>query len=220
MRAPATPAAFLAGLTTACVVLGPLASACNALSGVNDFAVVSEGGSHGGADAGRTDGSTQGEGGSFQDVGKGPADASPEPSEAMTSDAELLDVTVDADGQTDASVAADGAIDAPNGCETSAPACDGGCPTMHSNGLGQSFYDCLPLGTITMAQAFEACLALTGDAGACANDPVTCGAGDQVCTTASSDCACWRYNGTNAGKVGRSGSATCACLGSSAPAWN
>lgn len=45
-----------------------------------------------------------------------------------------------------------------NGCECAGTACcPGGCQTAHSNGMGQTFYDCNPTKTYTPATALEAC---------------------------------------------------------------
>src|SRR5262249_32831140 len=48
---------------------------------------------------------------------------------------------------------------AANGCECAGSMCCPGntCETVHSNGSGQNFYDCAPLGTIDQTQAMEAC---------------------------------------------------------------
>ncbi len=106
-----------------------------------------------------------------------------------------------------------------DGCAVGTPVCEAGCPTMHSDGLGQSFYDCVPLNTYTLTEALAACAAFTGHQDACANDPITCAAGDQVCSSGYSLCACWRYFGPNAGKVGGA-TPTCACPGSGAVSWH
>jgi hypothetical protein len=58
-----------------------------------------------------------------------------------------------------------------NGCECATPACCGGsCQTIHSDGVGQNFYDCNPLGTNTDAEATEACVAYALSVGGKASD--------------------------------------------------
>jgi hypothetical protein len=106
------------------------------------------------------------------------------------------------------------------GCAVATPVCDAGCPTAHSDGLGQTFYDCVPWGTLNEAQALEACTAYTGSATQCANDPIGCANADEVCTTGSSACVCWTYTGMHSGKVFASTTTTCSCYVGSAPSWN
>ncbi len=109
-----------------------------------------------------------------------------------------------------------------NGCECATPACCGtGCETTHSDGFGQSFYDCNPAGTYTSASALAACVAFAhGDASMC-SDNWTC-SGDSnnfVCfdpTNNSNDCTtCWGYAGANKGKV-----MLCECPWSATGPWN
>ncbi len=91
---------------------------------------------------------------------------------------------------------------------------------MHSNGLGQSYYDCTPLGTYNQAQATEACTAFTGNASLCTLDPIPCGGSNehQICSNGASTCGCWRYSGLNTGQV--NSNATCLCVPGTAPSWN
>src|SRR6185295_1610732 len=52
-----------------------------------------------------------------------------------------------------------------NGCECAGTGCCGAsCQISHSNGVGQTFYDCSPPGTYNQARATEACTAFTGSA--------------------------------------------------------
>jgi hypothetical protein len=194
---------------------------CNAISGIEDFTAQSEAGDTQ-ADATADHALPPGHG--RQDDGR--PDAS-----ATQGDSTPSEVGDDAplDGLADASDATRGgdAADAPNdgmatcGSRTcSTPfCCDGGCATAHANGLGQFFYDCMPPSTFDVTQAFGACVAFTGKMSECTNDPITCGGGDQVCSSGASMCACWRYNGTSPGHVLNTG-ATCQCLGSNSPTWN
>lgn len=216
--------------------VGTMGSACNALSGIGEFAVVSEAGTEG-SEAGASEGAVSVDGG-FSGAGEAAVDALAEAGDAdregdaiASGDGEsdatsgtgdgAADAPEDAGQTVDAAVDApsDAPSDAPGACGTSTITCSGSCPTMHFNGISQFFYDCVEAGTINLAQAFEACAAFAGDAGACTNDPITCAAGSQVCSSGYSSCACWRYIGTNAGKVGNSGSTTCNCLGSTSPTW-
>jgi hypothetical protein len=224
---------FSAGIAGA-ALLGALSFACNSLSGIGDFAVGGEGGSTAFPD-GQT---TTGEGSA-----DAPDDSSPE-QDATTSEGSTSDRATPPDSPHDASEAAveggDGAGPVSDGGDGGAGGdgaqpdagdagpdtgggtgpCDGGTPlVVHSNGLvGGTFTDCAPLGTYDLAQATEACLAYTGDAGACSVDPMACAQGDQVCGTVGSMCACWRYNGNQAGRY--TNATICSCIGSSSPTWN
>jgi hypothetical protein len=187
--------------------------ACNSLSGIDGLVVQPESAdTHGQSDAG---------GDALP--GDGSDDTGPRTEGTVDADHDAT-TSGDADADTDAaSQGGDGSADGPVDCGTLTCAtplcCDGGCASMHSNGLGQYFYDCAPLKTFNVMQAFAACTAFTGKMSLCTNDPITCGGGDQVCSSGASMCACWRYNGSNPGHVLNSG-ATCQCLGSVSPTWN
>ncbi|MHB1844228.1 MAG: hypothetical protein ACYCWW_05255 [Deltaproteobacteria bacterium] len=114
---------------------------------------------------------------------------------------------------------------AANGCECATPGCcsggsGGSCETIHSNGLGQSFYDCNPLGTYTAQAAAEAAAAWAPDGGA--ESSIHCGTGnptnlDTLCSQFVGSCACWGYANKVAGEVSGPG------LGCSCPtggSWN
>jgi hypothetical protein len=62
----------------------------------------------------------------------------------------------------------DSGLSADSGSVVDSGAVDSACatPVTHSNGLGQTWTDCVPLGTYNMTQAFMACEAATGAAGA------------------------------------------------------
>ena len=101
-----------------------------------------------------------------------------------------------------------------NGCECPTPTCCGaGCATTHSNGVGQSFYDCVDAGTYDQTQAAKACTAYTNNQFACslatctndAGDPLMCGNPD------GGGCACWAYGGSANGHVHLSGNTSCFC---------
>jgi hypothetical protein len=91
-----------------------------------------------------------------------------------------------------------------DGCECNAPACcDGGaCQSLHDNGLGQTFYDCTPLGEYNSALALKACTAYTGSAAQCASYPcLDPDSGPIICSAGAltKSCLCWSFGGTNAG---------------------
>jgi hypothetical protein len=93
---------------------------------------------------------------------------------------------------------------APNadGCECHTPSCcpSGVCQNAHSNGITQTWYDCVPLGTYTQAQAMAACTAFTGDSAQCTDAPVgICGPARGVCSSGASTCWCWTFAGSAAG---------------------
>ena len=104
-----------------------------------------------------------------------------------------------------------------DGCECSSPGCCGtGCQTTHSDGLGQSFYDCNATGSRNQAQAQEACTAYTGNASACTpsidllrhpdREPLHRHERPSRCAaTAGGKCYCWQYSGQNPGKVDAEG---------------
>lgn len=107
-----------------------------------------------------------------------------------------------------------------DGCECATPSCCGtSCATTHSNGVGQSYYDCVSQGTFNSTQATEACSAYTTSACGTAS---CAGAGSNlvVCGTANGVCVCWDYSGTNSGHVHASLNSTCYCPSSSDPSWN
>ena len=110
------------------------------------------------------------------------------------------------------------------GCECATPGCCAGnsCQTTHSNGVGQSFYDCLPLDTFNQTQALAACTAFTGNQAQCTGAgclaPDGGPSGNVVCSSASpTDCVCWQYDAPFAGRYynsGMPGNANCFCPGS------
>src|SRR5208282_5635146 len=94
-------------------------------------------------------------------------------------------------------------------CSNGQPACpSGACQTTHSNGLGQNYYDCNPLGTYTSVTATEAGSAYELSIGGTAANV----SGGWSCTGSSlvSVCAtntsgnplfCWGYQGSETGQV-------------------
>jgi hypothetical protein len=116
--------------------------------------------------------------------------------------------------------------DPSNGCECSTPSCCGAaCQTSHSNGLGQRYYDCNPLGIpgnpstykLSMAQAALMAWPVTGTDGI-----ISCGVGlSAVYREDASSCAVWVYTGALAGYVRLStGASSCSCPTTSDRTWN
>jgi hypothetical protein len=118
----------------------------------------------------------------------------------------------------------DAAIATPDG-----GACGASGPTLHSNGLGQTFQDCAPKGTHNAAQALEACSAFTGESASCAI--VSCGgAGDgavrgagggaAACSTGLPVCDCWTFSGPYAGLVQSPNAKKCRPCANDGRPWN
>ncbi len=109
-----------------------------------------------------------------------------------------------------------------NGCECAGTSCcAGACENAHSNGLGQSYYDCTAPGTYNAQQALEACAAFTGDASQC--HAVTCSTGDlAACSDGSpSACDCWIYSGSLTSRVKTGSKGSCSCSSHpNLPTWN
>jgi hypothetical protein len=109
-----------------------------------------------------------------------------------------------------------------DGCECATPACCGAsCETTHSNGVGQSYYDCLSPATFGSKAGMEACAAYAGNNAAGCSAGWTCN-GDTtkyVCFSpdGGSSCGpyCWGYSGSGAGKV-----VDCTCPGNPRGTWN
>jgi hypothetical protein len=93
-----------------------------------------------------------------------------------------------------------------DGCECATPECCGAsCQTAHSNGVGQTYYDCDPPGALGSTGAMAACIAFAGGDPTKCSDHWYCNNDDQqVCfITGSRDCQtyCWTYAGALAGAV-------------------
>jgi hypothetical protein len=89
----------------------------------------------------------------------------------------------------------------------------GRCATQHSNGLGQNFYDCVPLNTYNSTQASEACQAWGGTSCTAIYSCTGPGSNQVLCDTVGGLCSCWDFTGSNAGYVYKSTSSTCYCGG-------
>lgn len=111
-----------------------------------------------------------------------------------------------------------------NGCECQTPSCCAGgtCQTAHSNGVGQTFYDCQPPGTYTESEAMAACLAFTGSSTQCQAAPmgVFCSSRG-ICSNGAATCWCWTYAGTGAGTVEKqTGFCPSTCPSANGTMWN
>jgi hypothetical protein len=220
MRPAPRPSGSVASLVAlgafACAAAFGVVSACNSLSGIDSFQVVSESSLQDGAGEGTApnqglDGAPTMEAGQASDAHAGNEAAQ------GAADSGLGDTGDGASSTGDASsdVASDARGDA-SGCAVLTPMCSGGCPVAHSNGLSQTFYDCVEAGTYNQTQATEACAAFTGDAAACVNNPFPCAQAGQVCSSAFTTCACWKYAGnTDIGRVLNS----CMCVGNNSSPW-
>jgi hypothetical protein len=151
--------------------------------------------------------------------------APPHDSAAPDRDALAADAVVDRadpDVQTHEAGIRDAPAETEAGCDPLAcmtPACCGDiCQTTHSNGAGQTYYDCNPIGAYGSAAAMAACTAFTGDASRC-SDGWYCSAGDnQVCAVDDSDnCQkyCWTYSGPSLGVL-----SDCRCPVAMIAPWN
>jgi hypothetical protein len=208
--------ACVAGLALgACVVALMHITACNTLTGVDDLVVEGNGAMDGSvaeeaAVPGSADGSSD-----------GVAHTDAESSEATRDDGTLNanggDAATDAAPEATIDATDDATKDAAVDAIADGPLTDGCAVVTHSNGLGQAFYDCTPLGTRNMAEATSACIAYTGKASECVNNPPTCTTGS-VCSSGAAMCACWRYMGPPAGHVTNPAPA-CACPSGMDPTW-
>ena len=106
------------------------------------------------------------------------------------------------------------------------PTCDS--RLMHSNGLGQDYLDCAPLGTPGDPSTYNVFMA-TEAAGASTiaaktSSAVTCGSGDGAASCLArrsrTECAIWCYTESIAGFVHDNASTACRCPTTSDPAWN
>jgi hypothetical protein len=89
-----------------------------------------------------------------------------------------------------------------NGCECNTTICCGSnCESQHQNGLGQTFIDCVALGTHDVTQANKAANAWPGG-GTVFSAQCSQGAPSNfekvVCHQTSTECACWAYESSGA----------------------
>jgi hypothetical protein len=99
----------------------------------------------------------------------------------------------------------------------------GGCQTQHDTGLGQTFFDCLPLDTRTGQEALAAAFAWAGSSGVVFTPSPTCGEGclcitnGPVATASRSAVFCYASTFTGYVAVTENGScyaAACPSVGS------
>jgi hypothetical protein len=153
------------------------------------------------------------------------------PNDAAGSDA--LDGAIHAAGSGTAVVDAaqrigDAAVRDAGGEDASCSGCQA-C-TVHSNGVGQRFQDCVRNGTHNAAQARAACAAFTGDSASCTIQSCPEGAvgallgkakGDQAaCSTGASVCDCWTYAGADVGLVQSTSLSLCVPCRTGGTEWN
>ncbi|MHB8330787.1 MAG: hypothetical protein ACYDEA_01150 [Candidatus Dormibacteria bacterium] len=123
-------------------------------------------------------------------------DAAPE------EEASAPDTGPDRGGSLEASVGGDGDARAEAG-EAQAATCDGGSnPVTHSDGLGDTWQDCAPLGTYDQQEATSACEARNGISGGCQWIGGCAGVvGYGVCGLLAPKRYCWWFTGTQTGRV-------------------
>src|ERR1019366_5797192 len=97
--------------------------------------------------------------------------------------------------------------------------CSGSACAVHSNGVGQTFEDCVPSGTYDATQALRACAAFAGGSASCtiqscspggpgpdegvpgSGGPNRAVTGQAACSAGALACDCWTFSGENAGLV-------------------
>jgi|GEM_PF-6195390 len=124
--------------------------------------------------------------------------------------------TVSAGGKT-ATGGSSGGVTATGGAQGTGghPSEDACVPVTHTNGVGQTWRDCVPVGTYDETQAMKACLARTGDRRRCSLAP-GCGSAAQVVQgTGEGYNLLWGFDGNTAGFVGIDG----ACPSGHSGAW-
>jgi hypothetical protein len=143
-----------------------------------------------------------------------------------TSDASLpFDSAVPS--ESDAASALDSAV-GPKEAGAEGGTCGGSRPTVHSNGMGQTFQNCAPSGTYNATQALEACAAFAGENASCTiascagpGDNAGRAAGEQAaCSTGGSVCNCWTFTGPNAGLVQSTNTTKCRPCANGGSSWN
>ena len=107
-----------------------------------------------------------------------------------------------------------------DGCECATPMCCGSsCAATHSDGVGDTFYNCNAVGAPTQSAALAACAAYTGDPSACSGSWTCNGVSTvSVCYQLSDGgCGdyCWNYSGADNGVV-----TDCSCPGTKVGPWN
>jgi hypothetical protein len=99
-------------------------------------------------------------------------------------------------------------------------------PIAHSDGLGQTYLDCAPLGTYTQTTALEACTAWTGNVHHCSVGIIGCDTMDYVCgdTTVGTTgyWSCWDFDPHDSGngRVHKWTTGVMGCVSASDLRWN
>jgi hypothetical protein len=109
-----------------------------------------------------------------------------------------------------------------------AAGCSCGACTVHSNGVGQTFEDCVPNGTYDQTQALAACTAFTGKSASCmiqscpggGGGPGKSTPGQAACSNGASVCDCWTFSGAEVGLVQSATSKKCDPCANGGVAWN
>jgi hypothetical protein len=132
-------------------------------------------------------------------------------------------------------LAADAAQQVRDASTSDAQGGDAGCSgcgacTVHSNGVGQRFQDCMPNGTYNATQARAACAAFAGDGASCTIQSCPGGAvgallggakGNQAaCSTGASACDCWTFAGADMGLVQSASPHACEPCSKGGTEWN
>ena len=125
------------------------------------------------------------------------------------------------------------APDPDDGCEAHSPGCCGTLPEkMHTNGLGQSFYDCVLPNTYNATQAKEAAQAFNSNGSPSerdsfdSNNSNNTASGICIADPNNTICVCWTYAPTGSwtagiGEVSKSTDTTCTnAIGAGLPMWN
>jgi hypothetical protein len=109
----------------------------------------------------------------------------------------------------------------PDGCECDTPGCCGSaCMFKHSNGVGQNYFDCSPLGTPLNASTYDVTMATEAAGAFCPGTSVgrVCGGSDCIELNGCGMCGRWCYSGPLAGRVRLGGS--CACPTGASSTWD
>lgn len=182
---------------------------CNSISGINEYEVASQEPVAATKSDGAADDAARPEVfGEETQVDAG-LDAA-----AETGIVDVIDTGVVADAVADSLMEADVVAD------------DGPCtPISHSNGLGQTYLDCAPLGTPGVASTYTVTMAAKARAAwpfAGVDEAWACSGGSPDCLlrrATGKGCAVWSYASIYAGRVDFRSSGECGCS-SSAPTWD
>jgi hypothetical protein len=111
-----------------------------------------------------------------------------------------------------------GAVVCGTSCCAGTGCCGTACQTEHSNGLGQHFYDCDPLGTYDASSAAAAAQAWNSSV---STVPIVCAASDCLRSQTDTACPVWCYSGSLGGRVALNTTGnSCVCPSTGTPNWN